>query len=223
MIRSLCLCASSLSLFLASPSYGDDHQKAQKQLHKLVAMATDATGRRIVSITVADSLGVSRMQLMAERKSMNLNYGDVVLLHALLGSGVAASEIGSQVKANKNLDQIAEEHQSDWKQLEKNAKKLFDKVQDNLYQHFINPRATSLRDSSDSYSAVVDGVPADSQVSKEEIAEAERAYLVWRDRADTGGGAKLDTTTEKSVRAMRGDPIGKAPEPGSIPAFSPKK
>ncbi len=37
-------------------AFADDQQKAQKQLHKITAMTTDATGRRIVSMTVVDAL-----------------------------------------------------------------------------------------------------------------------------------------------------------------------
>jgi hypothetical protein len=66
-----------LALTLAVLAFGDDQQKAEKQLHKITAMATDATGRRVVSITVADVLEAKRPDLVMERRTMNLNYGDL--------------------------------------------------------------------------------------------------------------------------------------------------
>jgi len=55
-----------LALSIAIPAFGDDQQKAEKQLHKIVAMATDATGRRVVSIVVADTLQARRPELVIE-------------------------------------------------------------------------------------------------------------------------------------------------------------
>jgi len=60
------LCGALLALAMAIPSFGDDQQKAEKQLHKITAMATDGTGRRVVSITLADALGAKRLGLLHE-------------------------------------------------------------------------------------------------------------------------------------------------------------
>jgi hypothetical protein len=46
----------------------------------------------------------------------------------------------------------------------------------------------------------MDGVPADNDVSKDEIAEAGRADLVWRSKAAQRGDENLDTVAEKSIR-----------------------
>ena len=53
---------------------------------------------------------------------------------------------------------------------------------------------------------MIDGVTADD-VSKDEIAEAERTYLLWRDRADQKKASNLDTASEKAAKGERGDPV----------------
>ena len=104
-----------LALTLAIPAFGDDQQKAEKQLHKITAMATDATGRRVVSITVADVLEAKRPDLVMERRTMNLNYGDLFVAHVLVKSGTKMDDIAAQLKAGKNVGQIANDQHADWK------------------------------------------------------------------------------------------------------------
>jgi len=58
------VCGGLLAHAIANPSFGDDQQKAEKQLHKITAMATDGTGRRVVSIALADALGAKRLDLV---------------------------------------------------------------------------------------------------------------------------------------------------------------
>ena len=219
------LCGALLALAIAIPSFGDDQQKAEKQLHKITAMATDGTGRRVVSITLADALGAKRLDLLMERRVMNLNYGDLLIAHALIKNGGKMEDIAAQLKTKTSLGEIAKERHADWKQIAADAKKLNSKIGDNPYQLFVNATAYPQRDAVDHYNPGLDGVPADNDVSKDEIAEAERTYLVRRNQAAQRGDEKLDTVAEKSIRGMQGDPVAKAPEPGSIPAFSgpPKK
>src|SRR5882672_3226743 len=130
-----------LALTIAIPAFGDDQQKAEKQLHKITAMATDATGRRVVSITVADALEAKRPDLVMERRTMNLNYGDLFVAHGLVQRGAKMEDIAAQLKAGKNIGQIATEQQADWKQIAADAKKLNAKMEDNLYKHFLSGKA----------------------------------------------------------------------------------
>src|SRR5882672_7830593 len=113
-----------LALTIAIPAFGDDQQKAEKQLHKITAMATDATGRRVVSATVADTLEVKRPDLVLERRTMNLNYGDLYVAHVLVKSGTKMDDIAAQLKAGKNFSQIATEQHANWKQIAADTKKL---------------------------------------------------------------------------------------------------
>lgn len=196
-----------LVLSQAIPAFGDDQQKAEKQLHRITAMATDATGRRVVSATVADTLEVKRPDLVTERRTMNLNYGDLFVAHILVKNGTKMDDIAAQLKAGKKFDQIANEQHADWKQIASDAKKLDSKLEDNLYNHFLDGKPLADRDAAENYDTNIDGVTADNDVSKDEIADAERTYLLWRDRADQKKGSSLDTSSEKAAQGSRGDPV----------------
>jgi hypothetical protein len=196
-----------LALAIALPAVGDDQQKADKQLHKITALATDATGRRVVSVTVADALEAKRPDLVVERRNMNVNYGDLFVAHVLVKSGAKMDDIAAQLKAGKKMGQIASEQHADWKQIAADAKKLNAKVEDNLYNHFLNGKPLAERDAAEGYDPMIDGVAADNDISKDEIADAERTYLLWRDRADQKKGSNLDTSSEKSAKDSRGDPV----------------
>jgi hypothetical protein len=54
----VCICAVWLVLMAAVPAFSDDQEKANKELIKVTAMATDATGRGVVSRAVSDVTGV---------------------------------------------------------------------------------------------------------------------------------------------------------------------
>jgi hypothetical protein len=207
MKRLSYLSITLLALTVAIPAFGDDQQKADKQLHKITALATDATGRRVVSVTVADTLAAKRPDLVLERRTMNMNYGDLFIAHVLVKSGTKMDDIAAQLKAGKKMGQIASEQHADWKQIAADAKKLNAKVEDNLYNHFLNGKPLTERDAAEGYDPMIDGVTADNDVSKDEIAEAERTYLLWRDRADQKKGSNLDTSSEKAAKDSRGDPI----------------
>jgi hypothetical protein len=196
-----------LALTLAVPAFADDQQKAEKELHKITAMATDPTGRRVVSITVADILEAKRTDLVLERRAMNINYGDLFIAHGLVKNGAKMEDISVQLKTGQNIRQIASAQHLDWKQMTVDAKKLNAKMEDNLYKHFINATADTARDVAEAYDPTIDGVAADNDVSKGDIEEAQRTYLLWRERADKAKDSKLDAATEKSARGMRGDPV----------------
>ena len=207
MKRLSYLSITLLALTVTIPAFGDDQQKADKQLHKITALATDATGRRVVSVTVADTLAAKRPDLVLERRTMNMNYGDLFIAHVLVKSGTKMDDIAAQLKAGKKMGQIASEQHADWKQIAADAKKLNAKAEDNLYNHFLNGKPLTERDAAEGYDPMIDGVAADNDVSKDEIAEAEHTYLLWRDRADQKKGSNLDTSSEKAAKDSRGDPI----------------
>jgi len=212
MKRFLFLSAALLTLSLSVSAFGDDQQKAEKLLHKVTAMATDATGRRVVSMSVADMLGAKRPDLVNERRTMGISYGDLFLAHTLVKSGAKMEDIAAQLKAKKSMADIANDQHADWKQIASDAKKLNSKMEDTLYKHFMKPKADVDRDQADQYDPNYDGVTADNDVSKEEIAEAEDTYGKLHDQAVKNGAAQgLDTSTEKSARGLRGDPIGNSP------------
>jgi len=48
------------ALIVALPAFGDDQQKAQKELNQITAMARDFTGRTVVNLTMSQTLSVPR-------------------------------------------------------------------------------------------------------------------------------------------------------------------
>ena len=196
-----------VALILAIPAFGDDQQKAEKQLHKITAMATDATGRRVTSATVADALGAKRPDLVLERRTMNLNYGDLYVAHVLVKGGAKMEDIAAQLKAGKKFDQIANDLHADWKQIAADGKKLNAQMEDNIYKHFLDGKPLTERDTAENYDPTIDGVAADNDISKDDIAEAERIYVTWRDRAEQKKASTLDASSEKAARGQRGNPV----------------
>jgi hypothetical protein len=171
---------------------------------------------------VADTLGAKRPALVMERRTMNLNYGDLFVAHALLKNGAKMEDIATQLKARKDIGQIANEQHADWKQIAADAKKLNSKVEDNLYKHFINSKVDFDRDQAEKYDPTFDGVSADNDVSKGEIADAEHTYQLWHDRAAQNLGGTLGIGTENAYRGTRGDPIEKAPQTDAMRTSPPK-
>jgi hypothetical protein len=196
-----------LAFGIAIPARADDQQKTERLLHKITAMATDGTGRRVVSITVADAIEAKRPDLVLERRALNLNYGDLYLAHVLVKSGAKMDDIDAQLKAGKSMKQIAGAEHLDWKQLAENVKKLNATMENNLYHHFVNGKPDAARDAAEGYDPMIDGVAADNDVSKDEIAEAERTYQLWRDKAGKVKDSRLDTSTENAAQGVRGDPV----------------
>ncbi len=197
-------CLHSIGAFLALASavslFADDQQKAQKQVSKLTAMATDATGRRIVSMSMSDLLRVKRPQLVQERRDMGLNYGSLFIIHELAAGGANMADVATQLKAGKNAFQAAGQQHVDWKRIATDAKKLNSKIDENLYKHFLDPKADRERDEADRYNVVYDGVKSDNDVTSQEIAEAQQRYISCRDRATQIGG-RLDSATEQAARS----------------------
>jgi hypothetical protein len=204
MTQRMLFWVALLLILVAIPALADDQQKAEKQLHKLTAMASDPTGRRVVSVTVADDLGGKRPDIVMERRTMDVNYGDIYLAHK---SGAKMDDIANELKAGKKMADIANANHADWKAIANDAKKLNSKMEDALYKNFMNGKPLHERDTADNYDVNIDGVSADNDVSKDDLAEAEKTYQLWRDRAMQASGGKLDTSSEQAAAATRGDPV----------------
>lgn len=210
-----------LALSVSLPALADDQQKAEKQVNKVTAMATDATGRRVVSMTVSDSLNMKRPDIVQERRETGLNYGHLFIAHQLAANGAKMSDITSQLKAGKNIYQIGNDQHANWKQIAADAKKLNSKVEDNLYKHFVNDKADKARDLADKYDPNFDGVKADNEVSKEELAAAQDVYILWRDRAAGRKGSSLDTADERAAREGHDHIRSGGPQPGQASPSGP--
>jgi len=207
MMKSVPCLSFTFVLLFALPCWSDEHQKAEKLLNQLTAMATDPAGKRAVSRAVSDSVSVGRPELAQRRHAMNINYGELFLVYELVRSGAKMDDIAAQMKSGKTLWQIASERRVNWKQIAVDAKKLNSRVDNNLLGHFANRTADAAREQADSYDPFLDSISADRKVTQQEIEDAQRRYMFLRDHAGVTGGVALDTSTEKAVRTARPDPV----------------
>jgi len=172
LVRSLVVFLA-LSTFLA---FADDQEKGQKEIKKITAITVDGNMRSIVNRTMAETLNVKRLDLVKERHDMNLNYGGLFLAHQLTAGGAKMEDIAAQLKGGKNIFDIANDDHANWKQIQSEAKKLNKKVDDNIGKWFENSKKVTAQDQADDYVAQQDAVAADSDVSKEEKADAQSRF-----------------------------------------------
>jgi hypothetical protein len=179
-VRILVVLAAALS---AVPAFSDDQEKAEKQIRKVSAMATDVNARSIVSRSMSDLLKIERNQLERERRAMNLNYGCLFIAHELTGRGMKMLDVAMRLQNHQTIFQIANAEHADWKKIADDAKKLNGRIEDNIYKHFLHAEADRGRDLTDKYDSTADWVKADTDATQAEILEAQEIYVRWRDRA----------------------------------------
>jgi hypothetical protein len=197
----------SLCFLVPLLAASDDQQKAHKILNKVTAMTVDPAGKRAVSLSISQCLAVSRGELAQRRHAMNMNYGDIFIAYELVKGGAKIDDIATRIKAGKTVWQTADEMNADWKQIANEAKKMNGKVDVNLLEHFTKRKVEHERDLAEGYDPFLDTVAADSAVSQPEVEEAQKRYVFLRDHAGVVSDASLDTSTEKSARIVRTDPI----------------
>ena len=186
-LRLSCLLAV-VAIACKVSAFGDDQQKAEKQLRKISAMAADVNARSIVSRTIADVLSLKRDQLVRERRAMNLAYGEVFLAHELTARGTKMLDIALQLPVRNGIYNVARDHRADWKQIASEAKKLNSKIEDNIYKHFLHTSLDAERDAGEKYDPKLDWVKADADATPAELLEAQEIYVLWRTRAGQIGG-----------------------------------
>jgi hypothetical protein len=130
--------------------------------------------------------------------------------------------IAAKMKTGQTVWQTADEQYADWKQIASDAKKLNGKVDTNLFGHFGSNKAETQRDQADGYDPFRDSVTADNDVSKQEIEDAQQQYVFLRDHASVASASTLDTSTEKSARMVRTDPV-RSGGPTGAPSSAPRK
>src|ERR1700691_109716 len=188
--------AASMRLFvlfctvaLALVALADDQEKATKEIKRITSISVDSNMRSIVNRTIADMLKANGMDLVKERKEVNLNYGDLFLAQQLAASGVKMEDLAAQLKAGKTVLDIANANHANWKQINSDAKKLNKKIDDNIEKYFSDTKRQTALNMADDYDAKADKVPADSNITKDEYAEAQTRYTRLHDAA----GAALPT------------------------------
>src|ERR1039458_6880260 len=154
-------CTILLVLTAALPAFSDDQEKANKELVKVTAMATDPTGHGAVSRALSDVPGVKRADLLQQRQTLNVSYGSLFVVQELLKSGAKMEDIAAELRAGKTITQVANAEHANWKLIAADAKKLNAKIDDGLYKHFLNPAVDKQRDLDDKYDVMRDTVSAD--------------------------------------------------------------
>jgi hypothetical protein len=190
------LAKASLVLVLIAPgirALGSDQQKAEKRLRRISAMAVDSISRAIVNQTMADAVHAKRIELMRQRHAMNLNYGSLFIAHQLTTAGARMLDIAVQLESGKDIVQIANERNANWKLIADAAKQLNERIDDNIYRHFLHGSADQQWVASDKYDSSIDIVRADGEVTPEELASARADYQVWKNRGASPKGSGLDT------------------------------
>src|SRR5882672_1673024 len=126
-----------LLLTTSEVASGDDRQRAEKQVRKITAMATDKTGRRMVSMSIADSFKIPRPDLVEERRRIGLDYGSFFIARQLAASGAKMTDIAAELSSGKTIWQIGDEQHADWNRIAADAKKLNTRIEDYIYRHFL--------------------------------------------------------------------------------------
>jgi hypothetical protein len=222
-------CLLSLLVFVTNSvvASGDDRQRAEKQVRKITAMATDKTGRRMVSMSIADSFKILRRDLVEERRRIGLDYGSFFVAHEFVASGVKMTDIISALSTGKTIWQIGDEGHADWKRIAANAKKQNSKIEDYIYRHFLNKKndeADQERDVAEKYDIAWDAVRTDFNVTPAEMVDAQARYIFWRDEAGKAQGLGRNLTSKERIAAgmdhadTRHDTNGiSAPAAGGLP------
>ena len=193
-MRRSVVCAALL-LGFSAVGFADDQEKAEKQIRMMTAMSRDDTARAIVSRAFADSFKIARPQLVAERKSLALNYGSFFLAHELVQSGPSMEQLTAQLRAGKNILEIARDWHADWKRIALNAKKMNNRISDAIYKHFLHSQPDEERDKLEHYNPATDLVRADAEVTPNELVKAMNEYIFWRDQAAPINGGRADAST----------------------------
>jgi hypothetical protein len=206
----------------------DDRQRAEKQVRKITAMATDKVGRRMVSMSIADSFKLPRPGLVEDRRRLSLEYGSFFVALELATKGMNMADIAGGLRSGKTIWQIGNEQRADWKQIAADAKKLNGRVEDYIYRHFLNKKndvADQERDLAEKYDILHDAVRTDFNVTPQEMVDAQARYIFWRDQAGKlqASGARI-RNRDRSVVGMdhadsRHDTNGgiTAPSAGGLP------
>ncbi|HEV2696888.1 MAG TPA: hypothetical protein VGU90_02775 [Terriglobales bacterium] len=193
-MRRSVLCAV-IFLLLGACAFADDQEKAEKQIRMMTAMSRDDTARSIISRTFADVFKIQRQQLVAERKSLGLNYGSLFLAHQLLQSGTRMEQIVQQLRSRKSMLDVANLSHADWKRISADAKKMNNRINDGIYKHFLHSKPDEVRDKREHYSPNADLVRADLDTTNEDILRARDEFVFWRDQAAPLSGGRADAST----------------------------
>ena len=200
-----------LIAFTSCAVAASEREKAEKQINRISAMAADLTGRRLVNLSMSQLLSVPRADLIAERRRHNLSYGTLFLFRQIAPNDQLFRELVLQLKQGKSPYNVADTANADWKAISNQAKKLNNKIEDNIYNFFLHEKNDKPRNKTatdDGYDPVADSVVADAGVSQDDLLEAQTVYLFWQGRATGKKDTTLDHSKEQAARQTM-DPVRK--------------
>ena len=186
---------AAILVALAASAFADDQEKAEKQIRMITAMSRDDIARSIISRTFADTFKVQRPQLVAERKSLGLNYGGLFLAHELMLSGSTMEQIVAQLRVRRNIVDVASTARPDWKRIASDAKKMNRRISDAIYKHFLHSKPDEERDRLEHYNPSTDLVHADADVTSDELLKARDEYVFRRNLAAPSASGQADRSS----------------------------
>jgi hypothetical protein len=145
-------------------------RRLDREIKKISLVAVDLDGRRVVNRLMAQQLGVSREQLVEERKQIGLVYGRLFEAHEMARlEGLGFSQVARQVKQGHYLLEISEQQHANLKEILADARKLnkkidqeLDRLEDAIEDEQAEDTAASYDPSDDSLDAdMVDFSPSD--------------------------------------------------------------
>ncbi len=200
-----------LITFTSCAVAASDREKAEKQINRISAMAADLTGRRLVNLSMSQLLSVPRGDLIAERRRHNLSYGTLFLFRQIAPNDELFRQFVLEMKQGESPYKIADAAHADWKVINSQAKKLNNKIEDNIYNFFLhekNEKPKNKTATDDGYDPLADIVLADAGVSQDDLLEAQTVYLFWQGRAIGKKDTTLDHSKEQAARQTM-DPVRK--------------
>ena len=194
-------------------------KKLDKELKKISLVAADLDGRRVVNRVMAKQLGVSRKQLVNERRQTDFVYGQLFGAHEVAReAGIAFSQVAEQMTQGHSLLDISEQHELDLKVVLADAKKLnkgIDKELDRVASGEENEQAD---DSADGYDPAGDSLSADTaEFTPAQVAQAKEQVHQRGGPFGQGGpfGAGRGVGGEMGGGRGQGSSVGGGASPGA--------
>lgn len=157
-----------LSTFLLAPTLWamkaeKEAKKLDQELRKVNLTAADLDGRRVVNRIMAKQLGVSRKQLVKERRETGFVYGQLFAAHELAQlARLTFSTVAEQMKQQRSLLEIGVERRVDLKKIVSRARKLNKQIDKELDRIVVGEEDELAEDTADSYDPAEDSLAADT-------------------------------------------------------------
>jgi len=115
--------------FIPGPAAASEQAKTaaklESELGKISLIATDLDGRRVVNRVMARQLGLSRQQLVEDRRQTGFVYGELFAAHRIARlAALSFDEVAVQMRMGQSLLEICVEYEVSVSKLLKDARKL---------------------------------------------------------------------------------------------------